>query len=160
MDQSRATSKTLTFKEQTVLDQMRQHHRDTATEFGILDGKALAVISVSSIIISIITGFKLVGAQTLNIWPIVVSYVLTLLSALWVLRPQRTRHEPIEPDWDKIHDELSKTDDDFFYTLLAGYEQTVTYNLKVNARKATFVNIAVTLLGATVIIALVIALAG
>src|SRR5262245_6667855 len=102
--------KTLTFKEKTILDQMKQHHRDTVAEFSILDSKALAIVSVSSIVMTIITGFKLAGAQNTqsdNIWPIVIFYIFTLLSAFWVLRPRETSHEPIKANWHDIQDALN-----------------------------------------------------
>jgi len=161
MDETISTEKILTFKEKAVLDQIKQHHRDTVAEFSILDGKASAVISVSSIIITIITGFKLAGSQNTNagnIWPIFLLYIVTLVFALMALLPRDAYHEPIKPHWDDIRDALKTNDDDFFYRLLSGYELSITRNLEINSNKARFVSISFISLGVTVIVALLIAM--
>lgn len=150
-------SKILTSKEQIILEQMRQHHKETIASFRSIDSKALSILEVSSIIITISTGLQLANPQSQNQGVLVISvmlYLFTALAAFKVLFPKPLRLEPIEAKWNEIRDSLNQDDDEFYYSLLSGYEDSISHNQGIIDGKAWYLKLTVILLSVTVILVL------
>ena len=78
--------KPLSFQEQTVLGLMQRYHGDTVTNLDRLDAKALHIVTVSSVIITIISGLQLATAQSGigdRLWTIFVLYLVTFIAAIF-----------------------------------------------------------------------------
>jgi hypothetical protein len=154
-------SEPLTFQEQTVLQTMQRQHADSVNTFDKLDLKAQNVITVSSVVITIISGFRLAAAQTPigdQLWIVFILYLATLACGLWALFPRDYYREPIKANWDDIREALELTESDFLYRLLSGYELAIQRNQDVNLYKSRRVSAAYVLLGLTVAVALILAI--
>lgn len=153
--------KILTFKEQIVLDQVKKHYALTKGTFDTLERKAQTILSISSIAITIISGFRLMSPQP-GQYPvlafILLLYILTLLSAFTVLFPRGRASEPIPAKWDVIKKQLESADDDFYYNLLSGYEEACIYNAKVNSEKSRLVKFSFVFMSGIIVTALIMAL--
>ena len=155
----------LTFPQQAVLDQLRSNFEATKTAFYSLDRKAQGIVSVSSIIVSIVTGFQLTKAGDLiNICfllVILIMYLSTLVTALASLFPFDVKLEPIKPYWKNITGTLNvgkENPNQFYRELLGGYARATRYNARVVRQKSCLVKISFVLLGGTVMVTLVAAL--
>jgi hypothetical protein len=147
-----------TFQERTVLELMHRHHADTVNTLDKLDLKAISIIQVSSVIISIISGFQLVTAQATSsqapdksrLILILAFYIATFVLAVWALFPKAYFREPVKANWDDIRDTLKLSEDDFYFSLLTGYEQAILRNQEIIDRKSRLIQIAYIALGVTV----------
>lgn len=158
---SEIQTRPLTFQEQIILQQLQKHHNQTLNDFDKLDAKAQSVVSVSSVIITIISGFQLASSATFDggrLLIILALYLATFGCALWALLPKELYYEPIKTDWDHVRDALRLDEDDFYFRLLSGYELAFYRNREVNIRKANLVYVSYILLGITVLITLLLAL--
>jgi hypothetical protein len=147
-----------TFKENIVLEQMRRNYGETIATSESLDRKATTVISVSSIVITIVTGFSLAVSSSSANRPaefglIVFLYIATFFFSLRCLLPTKFATEPIQANWESIDEALKSSDVDFYGRLLSGYEKVIATNRNMNIAKAKAVRNAFTLLGVTVLAA-------
>lgn len=149
--------KVLTFKEQSVLDQLRQNHKQTVSDFESLDNKASIILSTSSIVITIITGVQLISGislRTSNLLIILLLFGATLVFIFKALFPTDIAYEPIKADWNKIREALEDEDNEFYYRLLSGYEYSILRNMEINTAKAKMIRFSFVTLSATTILSL------
>jgi len=147
----------LFLKEQIVLEQMRQHHRETVASYRALDAKALSLLEIGSIIITLLTGFQLANSKLENGSLLIIAlifYACTAICAFKVIFPKEIQREPIQANWEAISAKLKEPDDTFLYTLLSGYEDSIKANDEVNSEKAFYLRLTFILLTVTVAVSL------
>ncbi len=154
-------TKTLSFKEQIILEQVRRHYAATKSAFDTSERKAQMILSLSSVAITIITGFRIVSPQTgqyTGLFLVLVFYLLIIVLAFIALLPGDRRSEPIPANWQAIQENLQMSDDDFLDSLLGAYEDAVTHNKKINLFKSRLVTSSLVLMFGMIVAALITAL--
>lgn len=133
-------SKTLNFKEAIVLEQVRRHYASTKSAFDTLDRKAQTIVTLSSVAISIVSGFGITNPrpnQYVGLVLILAFYIVIVVLSFLTMFPRDRRSEPIGANWDKIQNLINNNnDDDFFDQLLSGYEEAVNTNAGINLTKS------------------------
>lgn len=145
MDNKQIDLQQLSFSQKTVLELVQRNFQAEVTIFDALDRKAQSVLAISSIIITIITGFQLASNSATpqgQLIIMLVIYGLTVMAALAALVPQEISHEPIKPSWHEMKKASNTPTQEFYDKILVDYEMSILRNRDVNASKARRVKLA------------------
>ena len=130
-------------KEKLALDEIKQIHEHFYSVGDIVDGKALGLLSSSSLILTLFgilqTTFDLSEQSVLYYIGLVLT-ILLFLALVWlvmkVIAPKKYRLV-FEATWDGVEKAvLHQKESDVYYQLIANYLARIQYNKEISIRKS------------------------